>query len=138
MPIDNSAATTAVRGFYDALATGDLSVLDTSLSADWEAIPALRVPGPDGWKASITNLRNAFSDITVTIDKMIVDGDMVAVLGTTRATHTGELLGVPATGREITFRSSDMHRVENGRVVQSWHLEDYFGVAQQLGLKFSL
>lgn len=43
----------------------------------------------------------------------------------------------PGTGRQVEFRASDFHRLGNGRITRTWHLEDYFGIATQLGLTFS-
>jgi predicted ester cyclase len=137
MTTDDAAARTAVRNFYEALYTGELSLLDSALATDWAAIPALRTgAGPDGWKASIAHLRTVFSDLTGTIEDLLVDGDRVAARTVSRGTHTGELLGVAGTGRPVEFRASDVHRIEAGRIVQTWHLEDYFGIASQLGLTF--
>jgi predicted ester cyclase len=142
MPVHSITETEAtVRKFYDALTTGDTTGVDEALAADWEAIPAMRTGGgPDGWKKSIAHLRGVFTGLATTIEEVIVSGDgkLAAVRSVTRGVHTGELLGVPGTGREVEFRASDFHRLENGLIVQTWHLEDYFGLATQLGLKFSL
>lgn len=139
MSTDNvTEAETVVRRFYEGLSTGSTTVIDEALTPDWEAIPALRSgPGPDGWKATIAHLRGVFPDLDVTIEDVVVSGDRVAVRSVSRGTHRGELLGVRGTGRVIEFRASDFHRLEGGRIVQTWHLEDYFGIAQQLGLEFS-
>jgi predicted ester cyclase len=128
-----------VQRFYEALNTGDIALVDQALVPDWEAVPALRTgPGSEGWKTSITHLRGVFADLTVSIEDVVASGDRVAVRSISRGLHSGELLGVPATGRELEFRACDVHRLGNGRIVQTWHLEDYFGLATQLGLKFAL
>jgi predicted ester cyclase len=128
----------AVRRFYEALAVGDTALVDAACAPDWSAVPALRSgSGPDGWKASIARLRGAFSDLTVTIDHLVEAGDMVAVRSTGRGVHTGELLGVPGTGRTVEFTAADFHRTRGGRIVRTWHLEDYLGIAGQLGLELS-
>ncbi|CAK7283777.1 ester cyclase [Streptomyces sp. RM1] len=135
MPTDNEIA---VKRFYDALATGDTSLVDAALAPDWEAVPALRTgPGADGWKKSIEHLRGVFSGLTVTIADVVASGDMVAVRSVGRGVHVGELLGVEGTGREVEFRASDFHQVVDGRIVRTWHLEDYFGIATQIGLEFT-
>ena len=64
----------------------------------------------------------------------MVAGDRVAVRTVTRGVHTGELLGVPGTGRPVEFRAADFHRLTGGRIAATWHLEDYFGLAAQLGV----
>ncbi|WP_440556108.1 ester cyclase [Streptomyces sp. SCPE 10] len=135
MPTDNEIA---VKRFYDALATGDTSLVDAALAPDWEAVPALRTgPGADGWKKSIEHLRGVFSGLTVTIADVVASGDMVAVRSVGRGVHVGELLGVEGTGREVEFRASDFHQVVDGRIVRTWHLEDYFGIATRIGLEFT-
>jgi steroid delta-isomerase-like uncharacterized protein len=134
-----SEAGATVQRFYEALNTGDTALVDQALASGWEAVPALRTgPGSAGWKASITHLRGVLSDLTVSIEDVVASGDRVAVRSISRGFHSGELLGVPATGRELEFRACDVHRLGDGRIVQTWHLEDYFGIATQLGLKFSL
>ncbi|MFS4095073.1 ester cyclase [Streptomyces sp. AF1A] len=128
----------AVRHFYEALSTGDSALVDEALAAAWEAVPPLRTGGgPEGWKASIAHLRGVFDDLTVEIQHVVVDGDMVAVRTLSRGKHTGELLGVEGTGREVEFRAADFHQVADGRIVRTWHLEDYFSIATQIGLEFT-
>ena len=139
MPVNSTTETeTTVRRFYEALSTGDMALVDEALAPDWEAIPAMRTgDGPDGWKASIAHLRGVVTALTVTIEDVAGSWALVAVRSVSRGTHTGELLGVPGTGRQIEFRASDFHHLADGRITRTWHLEDYFGIATQLGLKFS-
>ncbi|MEV0351124.1 ester cyclase [Nonomuraea sp. NPDC050680] len=128
----------AVRRFYEALSTGDTALVDQALAADWEAVPPMRAGGgPQGWKASIAHLRGVFSDLFIEIEDVVVNGDMVAVRALNRAKQTGELLGVEGTGREVEFRAADFHQVVDGRIVRTWHLEDYFAIATQIGLEFT-
>lgn len=135
---DPNEAETIVRRMYEPLTTGDTTLVDQALTPDWEAVPALQAgPGAAGWKAAVAHLRAVFTDLTVSIEDVVVSGDLVAVRSVSRGTHTGELLGVPGTGRQVEIRAADFHRLAGGRIVQTWHLEDYFGVATQLGLKVS-
>jgi predicted ester cyclase len=138
---DNTSTTdaeTIVRRMYEPLTTGDTALVDEALTPDWEAVPPLRTgSGPAGWKAAVEHLRTVFPDLTVTIEDVVVSGDLVAVRSVSRGTHTGELLGVAGTGRPVEIRAADFHRLTGGRIAATWHLEDYFGVATQLGLKVS-
>lgn len=129
-------ADTPVRLFYTALDTGDLALVDRALAPDWEALPALRTgTGPEGWKRSVEHLRAVFGELSVTVEDVVVEGDRVAVRTVNRGIHRGELLGVSGTGRVVEFRATDVHQVENGVVRRTWHLEDYLGIALQLGLQ---
>ncbi|MFE9453482.1 ester cyclase [Streptomyces sp. NPDC006739] len=128
----------AARRFYEALSTGDGALVDEALATSWEAVPPLRTGGgPEGWKASIAHLRGVFSDLTVEIEHVVVNRDMVAVRAVSHGKHTGELLGVEGTGREVEFRAADFHQMVGGRIVRTWHLEDYFSIATQIGLEFT-
>jgi predicted ester cyclase len=128
----------AVRRFYEALSTGDTALVDLALAEGWEAVPPMRTgAGPEAWKAAVEHLRGVFSDLTVEFEHVVASGDMVAVRAVSRAKHTGVLLGVEGTGREVEFRAADFHQVVDGRIVRTWHLEDYFSLAGQIGLEFT-
>lgn len=136
---DRPDAEAVVRRFYEAMSTGALHVADEVLTVDWEDIPLLPGvgTGPQGYKDTITFLRSVFPDLTRTVEDVVVDGDAqqgkVAVRSTARGTHSGAILGVEATGREVTFAAFDVHHLREGRIERSWHLEDYTGLLQQLG-----
>ncbi len=51
-----------------------------------------------------------------------------------KGTHNGAMMGMPATGKEATFAWMDMYRIEDGEMVEVWHVEDIAGMLQQLGL----
>jgi steroid delta-isomerase-like uncharacterized protein len=128
-----------VRRLYEAMNTGDGDLVDAALTPDWEAIPLLphTSAGSAGYRDLIVFLRTVFPDLRVTIEDVVVSGDRAAVRALARGTQSGELLGIPATGRKVEFRAVDFHRVQGGRIAQTWHLEDYFGLLSQLGATFS-
>lgn len=131
-------AETLVRRFYEALSTGNVALIDDVLAPDWETIPLPphTSEGPAGYKDLIVFLRNVFPDLSITVEDVVVSGDRVAVRSLAHGTHSSEVLGIPATGRQVEFRASDFHRLEQGRIAQTWHLEDYFGLLNQLGATF--
>ena len=57
------------------------------------------------------DLRRAFPDFKVTIDRVIEQGDIVVARWTTTMTHEGEFLGFPATGKKVTVTGTSMQRV---------------------------
>src|SRR5262249_54918209 len=69
----------------------------------------------------IAEIRRAFSDLEMTIERQIAEGPWVATRVTYRGTHTGEFAGIPATGRRIEYAGTAMDRLENGKVVEMWH-----------------
>jgi steroid delta-isomerase-like uncharacterized protein len=124
-----------VRQFYIPFNTGDISIYDRILAADWIDDPLApgQQPGPAGIKAQIALFRQTIPDYHVTNDEILVAGDKVAVHSTVRGTHQNTFFGVPPTGRTIVMRTCDFHRIEHGVIVETWHLEDFFSLLRQLG-----
>jgi predicted ester cyclase len=77
----------------------------------------------------------AFSDLRITIESMIAEGEEVAARFLITATHDrGPFAGVDPTGKRLAWRSFRFYRVRDGRVVASWAMQDRLGLFQQLGL----
>ncbi len=89
--------------------------------------------GRDGirglWEAFIT----AFPDLTASVDEAIAEGNSVAMRWAVKGTHTGEFLGVPASGNTITLDVTEIFRVENGELVEAWDQWDRLGLMRQIG-----
>ena len=75
----------------------------------------------------------AFPDVQTTVEDQIAEGDKVVTRWTGRATHRGELQGVPPTGRQVTITGIVIGRFENGREVETWDAVDMLGIMQQIG-----
>ncbi|MFN8468471.1 MAG: ester cyclase [Caldilineaceae bacterium] len=71
--------------------------------------------------AALDTTLTAFPDVQSTIDLWIVDGDLVTAVVTNKGTHQAEYMGVPATGRPVTFHIIDVFRIKDGKVVDLWH-----------------
>ena len=80
--------------------------------------------GPDAIKAFVTSIRTAFPDLKVEVEILAMEGDRVAWLRTHRGTHQGEYLGVPASGRLITWREMIVTRYEEGKIAEEWGVSD--------------
>ena len=65
-------------------------------------------------------LRPAMPDIKVIIHDQVAEGNMVTTRKTISGTHTGPLLGAPATGRVISIEVIDMVKVKNGKYAEHW------------------
>jgi len=96
---------------------------------------AAPVIGPEGFKPFFRQFREAFPDIHIDIDKLVTEGDTVAVFCTVKGTHAGDTLGAAATHRPIHINGMGMARIENGRIAEAWNAFDFIGLYQQLGLK---
>ncbi len=126
-----------VRRFLDeGFEKGDMAVVDELIAedaVDHEAPPGLP-PGREGIKMFLNMFRSAFSDLRFEIEDEIGEGDLVAQRITIHATHTGDFMGIPATGKRIAVSGIDITRVENGKLVEHWGATDNLGMMQQLGV----
>ena len=77
------------------------------LLGTWEKMQA--------WAAS-----GALTDLETVTRVLVSEGDRVVAHTAFYATHSGELLGVPATGRRIEFHSIEMWRVQDGKLIEHW------------------
>jgi predicted ester cyclase len=78
--------------------------------------------------------RAAFPDLHYTIEAVIGDGEMVAVLYSWQGSHLSSLGDVPATGRTVSATGAIVCRVTGGRIVEQWDIDDRLDVMEQLGL----
>ncbi len=98
-------------------------------------------PYPDkdkeAYKQHITDTRNSYPDVHVTIDEIIVEGDIIAMRWTFRGTQTGPspVLGTPPTGKKITFTGCTVAHFVDGKTVETWEYTDWLSLMQQLGFK---
>jgi steroid delta-isomerase-like uncharacterized protein len=90
----------------------------------------------DGQIARLKSLRAAFPDITIEVEDVVDDGDLLAFRSTMRGTHRGEFMGMPPTGREVTVGLVDMVRILDGRFVEQWGGPDMLDLLRQLGARF--
>jgi predicted ester cyclase len=75
----------------------------------------------------------AFPDMHYTVEDLIAEGDKVVCRWTVRATHQGEFMGVPATGKVVTWTGISITRFAGGKDVEDWESFDMLGLMQQLG-----
>jgi predicted ester cyclase len=125
----------AVETLYRAFSENNPDLVDSVLAADWDDIPLApgQGPGPEGIKPIIRSLADAFPDVRIVIHDMVQAPGQIAVRAEITGTHLGEIFGIAATGKQVSFRLHEFHALENGRVVTTWHMEDWFGLFLQLG-----
>jgi hypothetical protein len=125
--------------FYEAF-SGKPELLDAVITGDWDDIPLGpgQEPGRAGAKTLIEGFGMVFSGLGFVVEEIVdarsEDGNgMVGVRAKMHGVHTGELFGIAATGRQIEVRTHDFHQIADGRIVRSYHMEDWVGWFQQVG-----
>ena len=130
MPIDNKAI--YLRLLNDYFAGGDEAVLDTTY-AENHVNHFAGVNGAEAWKKFMIPFRAAFPDLHFTVHFQIAEGDKVLNCWTAHATHSGDFMGIPATGRKVAYNGMSVGRMTDGKVVEEWTVMDMFALLQQIG-----
>jgi steroid delta-isomerase-like uncharacterized protein len=133
----NHAKTLPQRVFNEILNEGRLEVADEIVAPDFRLHSPTRpepFEGPDGFKQFVTDLRDGFPDLSVTIDQIIAEGDVVSIRSHVAGTHLGTYRGIPPTGRRIAQTQLHMFRVADGQIQETWQEIDGLGIMQQLGI----
>ena len=122
-----------IRGIYEAINTGNLALLDKFVAPGYVE-HSEGFQGVEPFKQQVAAFRAAFPDLRVTIDDLMIDGDRFASRTTVTGTHTGDLMGMPATGRHISVEAVDIGRIENGQAKDRWGGLNMYSMLTQLGV----
>lgn len=119
----------AIRRFVDEVRNkGNVDVLDEL------AAPHVR----EEMKAVARGLHAAFDPYAVEVVDLVGEGDTVVLRGIQRGVHRGEWLGVPPTGRSVTWMVLRMFKFDpQGRIVQTWAFSDTRGLIEQMGARIT-
>ena len=96
--------------------------------------PMGELQGREALKQASGRIQSAFSDLSVTVEETVVEGNTVAQRLTFRGTHDGEFMGIPPTGHRVEIPNMAFTRIEDGLIAERWLLPDLFGMMQQLGV----
>jgi steroid delta-isomerase-like uncharacterized protein len=110
----------------DELYAPDYVLHDPSLPED--------LHGPEGLKRYAAMTLGAFSDIRVAVEDQVAEGDKVVSRWTATGTHTGDLMGIPPTGRRVEISGVTINRFSGGKIAEDWYQSDDLGMMQQLGV----
>lgn len=125
----------AIETLYRAFNEQNPDLIDAVLADDWLDTPLGpgQQPGRAGFKPIIAMFGAAFPDVKITVLDIFGCGGRAAVRAEITGTHRGEFFGIPATGKPVVVAIHEFHVFEGERIAQTWHLEDWFGMLNQLG-----
>jgi predicted ester cyclase len=120
----------------EAWLKGNIDALGEVYAADyvWRRPPFPDAQGLEAAKESIAGMRTAYTDIQVSYDEMIGEGDSIAYRFTWRGRHTGvsPTLPVPPTNKQVTLVGCVVLHIAEGMVVEELEHSDYLGFLQQI------
>lgn len=128
------------RRVHDAFNTGDAALIATTIDELLEPEVLFHAPVPVGatgrqaLKQVMTILHRAFPDLHLTIEDLIAEEDEVVGRTTVSGTHQGEYMGLPPTGKSVTYNEIFIFRFADGRIAEIWGVVDVFSQMKQRGL----
>jgi predicted ester cyclase/ketosteroid isomerase-like protein len=118
----------------EGFVAGKVDVVDELVSehcVDHDPLPG-QGQGREGQRRACQMVVRGLSNRSVE-DDVVSSGDRVIESWVFRGTHTGDFMGVPPTGKQITIRGMEMWRLAAGEIVERWGVIDTGGVMEQLG-----
>ena len=123
-----------VRRVVEVQQNGNVEAIDQMFSEDF--VDHTPFPGVtadrEGVKALFTTMLAAFPDLRVTIQDQVAQEDAVATRKRFSGSHRAAFLGLPASGREVTFEVIDILRFRDGRITDHWMMVDTAALIRQL------
>ena len=138
---ENSNNKAIVQPFYDLLsnpASASHAEAFVAVTADnWMSIGDYsgNNKSREGFVGQVGGFAKLMPDLNWAIKEMIADGDRVVVRSRATGTPKGPLFGVDGHGKSFDIMTIDIHTVKDGKIVESYHLEDWAGALRQLGSK---
>jgi steroid delta-isomerase-like uncharacterized protein len=118
---------------------GNLDMADEFYATDYvyhnPAPPPAEIRGVENIKQHMAAFLVAFPDAKYTIVDAIAKGDKIVARYTFIGTHEGELMGIPPTGKQVTFNAMAIIRIVEGKFVEEWGFIDTATFMQQLGME---
>ena len=128
-----------LRRIFSLMDGKDFPSIRELLAPEFSAVFGGNPPmGVEEWAGMGQVFYAAFPDGTHTIDETFEIGDRVFSRGSFSGTHTGDFMGMPPTGKEITVTEMTFDRFTGGKLVEHRAEVDMFGLMQQLGASLNV
>lgn len=133
MSTDTDGRLALAKRFYDAFDSRDPAQMDALVAAEAIDHDGGGATALDSMRGLVASLAAGFSSYhhQIQIVEPIGD-DLVFLRWRMEGTHAGEMLGVPASGRNVWLHGHDLFRVRDGKIVEIWHIEQLLQLAGQM------
>jgi predicted ester cyclase len=122
------------RLFDEVINRGNLELADELFASDYvDHGPMGEVRGIEAFKEVVRMWRAAAPDVHCAIENWFESGEMAAWNVHVTGTHTGEMMGVPATGRSFEYVTPNIGRFANGKAAEHWADQGMFQFLTQVG-----
>jgi steroid delta-isomerase-like uncharacterized protein len=94
----------------------------------------LETTGAEAVREVFARLHRAFPDLHITIEDLVKEGDKIVSRNTVTGTQRGEYMGIPPTGKSVTYNGIFIFRFADGRIAETWGVVDVVSQMKQLGV----
>ena len=128
------------RRLRDAVNTGDMELISKTIDEVVAPDMLIRTPlpieatGAQAARQVWAMLLRGLPDLQLTIEDLIAEGDKVVARNTVTGTHQGEYMGLPPTGKSVTYNEIFIARFAGGRIAETWGVVDVLSQMRQLGV----
>ena len=120
--------------WYEAFSKHDPQLLGSVLAKDWYETPSSERGGREAGMKLLTTLTTVFPDFNAEVRDMIQEGNKVVVRSELTGTQAGPFMGFPSRSRKISIQAIDIHEFKDGKIVRTWHSEDWMTGLHQMGV----
>lgn len=117
----------------EGIGAGDESVLEAFIAADLIEHQRGNNQGLDGAKGVARVLHRWMSGFSLTVEDLVISGDVVWTRNRARGINTGSVMGLPPTNQAIEVDVFDVGRFDNDKMVEHWGVADQLGLLLQVG-----
>ena len=125
------------RYLEEVIHRGNVDAIDESIATNhhltWPGSPT-PMCGPEGFKYLLIIYDSAFPDLQWKTEEVTAQGETVVARLLARGTHQRELMGMPPTGKRVTWTETHIFRVAGGKLVEHWTNLDQVSMLQQFGV----
>jgi steroid delta-isomerase-like uncharacterized protein len=124
------------RYMEEVLSEKRVDEIDDYVTADYvnHLLPPGMPQGPQGEKLFLGMFQQAFPDYTISVERLVGEGDKVVAHWSFRGTNSGEFQGMPATGKQVNVEAINLFRISDGRIAENRPAFDMLGLLQQIGV----
>jgi predicted ester cyclase len=128
------------KSFRDIVNTGDVELISTMIDETVEPDALIHTPlpmeatGAEALKQVWAILLRGLPDLHLTIEDLVAEGNKLVSRNSVTGTHQCEYMGLPPTGKSITYNEIFILRFSDGRIAETWGVVDVFSQLKQLGV----
>jgi len=125
-----------IKTYFDEVwSKGNVELLDELLSPDYinhTPTSPNPIPGPEGLKPIVLEMRKGFPDLHYEIEDLIITPNRIVARTIVRGTHMGQLWGMHPTKKTFEISQINIEYIEDGKISEHWRVTDEHALLNQL------